>query len=151
MSWYELLLTLHILAAALWFGSGIAITVMGYRALASDPPTFGPVALHAGWWAGRAHPAAAVVILIAGILMVIDADLSFGEAWISIALAGWVILMALGGAAVGPASTKLATAIQERGGYSDELRPLASRVLLFSRIETAILVIVIADMVAKPG
>src|SRR5688572_23147365 len=88
MSWYELLLTLHILAAGLYFGSVIAITVLGHRALASDPPSFGPVLSHAGWWASKAHPAAATVILIAGILMVIDADLSFGDAWISLGLAG---------------------------------------------------------------
>jgi hypothetical protein len=151
MTWYELLLTVHILAAALFFGSGVATTMMGYRALASDPPSFGPVALTAGWWAGRAHPAAGGVILIAGILMVLDADISFGETWVSIALAGWVIMMAIGGAAVGRTSTQLVEAIEQRGGYSEELRPLASRLLLFARIETAVIALIVLDMVVKPG
>ena len=151
MSWYELLLTIHIAAVGLWLGSGITITAMGSRALAVDPPSFGPFALHAGWWAGRAHPAAAVVILIAGILMVIDADLSFGDAWISIAIGGWIVLMAISGGVIGRASTRLMEGICERGGYTAELRPVASRLLLASRIETVLLVLIIADMVAKPG
>ena len=151
MSWYELLLTLHILAAGLYFGSVIAITVLGYRALASDPPSFGPVLNHAGWWASKAHPAAATVILIAGILMVLDADLSFGDAWITLGLAGWLLAGVFGGALAGPAAVKLGEAMGERGSYTDELRPLASRFLLFSRIEAALLVAIIAIMVTKPG
>ena len=151
MSWYELLLTIHIAAVGLWLGSGIAITVIGSRALAVDPPSFGPLALHAGWWAGRAHPAAGAVILVAGILMVIDADLSFGEAWISIALGGWIVVMGLSGGIIGPTSTRLMDAIRERGGYTGDLRPTASRLLRASRLETALLVLIIADMVAKPG
>ena len=150
MSWYELLLTLHILAAGLYLGSVIAITMLGFRALASDPPGFGPVVNHAGWWASKAHPAAAAVILIAGVLMILDADLSFGDAWISLGLAGWLLAGVFGGALAGPAAVKLGAAMGERGGYADELRPLASRFLLFSRIEAGILVAVIAVMVAKP-
>ena len=151
MSWYELLLTIHIAAVGLWLGSGITIATLGSRALAVDPPSFGPLALQAGWWAGRAHPGAAVVILIAGILMVIDADLSFGDAWISIAIGGWIVLMALSGGVIGRASTQLMEGIQERGGYTADLRPVASRLLLSSRVESVLLVLVIADMVAKPG
>jgi hypothetical protein len=151
MSWYELLLTLHVLGAGLYLGSVVAITVLSYRALATDPPAFGPFAGFAGWWASKAHPAAAGVILVAGILMVLDADLSFGEAWISIGLGGWLVLGAVGGGLVGSAGQRLGAAITERGGYTDELRPLASRLLLWSRIEAALLVAVIAVMVAKPG
>lgn len=151
MSWYELLLVLHIAAVALWFGSGLAITVMGYRALATDPPSFGPVALNAGWWAGRAHPAAGGTILVAGILMVLDADRSFGDAWIIIGLAGWVVLSAIGGAVIGKTSDELVKNIREGGGFTAEMRPLASRLLLASRIESALLFLIIVDMVTKPG
>ena len=150
MSWYELLLTLHILGAGVYLGSLVAVTVLGYRALAAGGGSFGWFQAHAGWWAGRAHPAAAGVILVAGILMVLDADLSFGETWISLALAGWLILGAIGGGIVGATAGKLGAAMEERGGYTDDARPLAERMLLWSRIETALLVLVITIMVAKP-
>lgn len=150
MSWYELLLTLHILGAGLYLGSLVTVTVFGYRALATGGSSFGWFTAQAGSWAGKAHPAAATVILIAGILMVIDADLSFGETWISLALAGWLILGAIGGGIVGSIAGKLGAAMEERGGLTEETRPLAERMLLWSRIETALLVLVITIMVTKP-
>jgi hypothetical protein len=151
MSWYELLLTFHVLGAGLYLGSLVAITVLGHRALATDPSSYGTFSAQAGWWAAKAHPAAAGVILLAGVLMVLDADLSFGDAWISIGLGGWLVLGAIGGGVVGKAAGELGESIAQRGGYRDELRPLASRVLLWSRIEAALLVALIAIMVAKPG
>ena len=149
---YELLLTLHVLGAALWFGSGLALTVVSTRLLRSEPQTFGPFATQAGWWAGRAHPAAAVLILLAGIGMVADAGLSFGEPWISIALAGWIVLLAIGGALISRTGTQLTAAYERSGGeLTTEVRPVADRLLLYMRIETVVLVLVIADMVIKPG
>jgi len=150
MSWYELLLTIHILAVALWFGSGIAVTVLSYRLRAVDTATFSPFSVAANWWAGRAHPAAAVVIILAGFGMVADADLSMGELWITLALVGWVLLMALGGALVGPTATKLEKAATGSAPAA-EVQALAGRLLLLMRIESGLLALVIVDMVAKPG
>jgi hypothetical protein len=151
VSWYELLLTLHILAAALWFGSGIAITVFSLRLLAVEPGAFGAFSAASGWWAARAHPAAALVILLAGIGMVIDADLSFGELWIVLALIGWLALSAVGGALINPAGKRLTEAYERSGGVlTDDVRPHASRLLTVIRIETVVLILVITDMVVKP-
>src|SRR3712207_1973164 len=152
MSWYELLLFLHILAMATWFGSGLAILVLATRALKGEVASFGPFAVNAGWWAGRAHPAAGVVLLLTGFGMVADADLSLGETWVLLALIGLVITMGVGGALIGRTSDQLTKALQASGGnYAAEHRDLASQVILYSRIELALLVLIIADMVAKPG
>ena len=148
MSWYELLLTLHILGAAVYLGSLIAVTALSYRALATDGYAW--FSGQSGWWASKAHPAAAGVILIAGILMVLDADLSFGETWISLGLGGWLVLGAIGGGVVGARAAKLGESIEREGGYTEAARPLAAQILLWSRIEAGLLVAVIAVMVAKP-
>ena len=152
MSRYELLLTLHILGAAMWFGSGLAITVISFRLLGSDPPAFSSFSGHAGWWAGRAHPAAAVLILLAGFGLVAEADLSMGELWISLALAGWIVLLAIGGGLISRTGAQLTAAYDRSGGaLTDEVRSVAERLLLYTRIESVVLVLVIVDMVAKPG
>lgn len=152
MSLFELLLAIHILAIATWFGSGIAITVIGRRLLAAGPEPFSSFALGAGWWAGRAHPAAGVLLLVTGFGMIADADISLGEPWIVIALGGLVVAMGLGGAVIGQASERLDKGIVDAGGtMTAELRPLADRLLLASQVETAILVLAIVDMVVKPG
>ena len=150
MSWYELLLTLHILAIATWFGSGLAITVLGARAL-TNPSAYGSFFVNASWWAGRAHPAAGVVLLLTGFGMVADADLDF-DTWLILGIVGIVAAMGIGGALIGRNADALSKSLEQGGAVlTEEQRPLANEVLLYSRIELAILVLVIVDMVAKPG
>ena len=152
MSWYELLQFLHVLAIATWFGSGIAITVFTARSLGVGGTVFGTFALNAGWWAGRAHPTAGVVLLLTGFGMVADADLSLGDTWILLGLIGLVLALGIGGALIGRTSHELTAKITANGGeMTPDLRPLAEKVLLYARLELAVLVLVIADMVAKPG
>ena len=152
MSWYELLLFLHVLAIATWFGSSLAITVLGIRALKTGGETFGPVRINAGGWGGRAHPAAGVVLLLTGFGMVADADLSLGETWVLLALIGLVIAFGIGGALIGRTSDELTKTLTASGGVlTGEQRPAAEKLLLYTRIELVVLALVVADMVAKPG
>jgi uncharacterized membrane protein len=152
MSWYELLLFLHILAIATWFGSGVAITVLGARSLKTDDAVFGPFTINAGWWASRAHPTAGVVLLLTGFAMVADADLSLGDTWLWLALVGWVVTLGVGGALIGRTSGELTERIEANGGVlAPEHRALGEQLLLYARIELVLLVLIIADMVAKPG
>jgi hypothetical protein len=148
MDWYELLLSLHIIAAGLYLGSGIAIWVLSQRILAVDPPAFGTFARQAGWWASKAHPAAAVVLLLAGFGMVADADIDF-DTWIILGLIGWLAGGAVGGGGVGRAGRALEDAITREDGAG--IMTSANRLLLLARVESAILILVIVDMVVKPG
>ena len=154
MDWYELLKFLHILAIGLWFGSGLAIMVMATRALKTGGGSgFGPFAINAGWWAGRAHPAAGVVLLLTGFGMVGDSDfVDFGDTWVWLGLVGLIAACGVGGALIGRSSDELSKQLESTGGqFSEAQRPLAEQVVLYARIELAVLVLVIADMVAKPG
>ena len=152
MDWYEFLQTLHILAIATWFGSGIAIVVLATRAL-GNAAAYGSFAINAGWWAGRAHPAAGVVLLLTGFGMVGDAEfVEFGDTWVWLGLVGLVVAFAIGGALISRTADALTKSLEASGGVlTEEQRPLANRVLLYARLELAVLVLVIADMVAKPG
>jgi len=149
---YELLLILHVLAIATWFGSGLAINVIGHRSLKTGIAPFSELVVNATAWAGRAHPVAGVLLLLTGVGMVLDADLSFGDLWIVIALVGIFAAMGVGGGLIGRTSEGLVESIAANGGTLPETdRPVAERLLLYSRIETVILVIIIVDMVLKPG
>lgn len=150
MSWYELLLTLHILAIATWFGSSLAITAMGFMSLKTGPEAFGTLTLPATRWAGRAHPVAGVVLLLTGFAMVADRDWSF-DAWLILALVGLVAAMAVGGALIGRTADRLVERIGAGSMTAEELTGGARQLLLYTRIELVILVLVVADMVAKPG
>ena len=152
MSWFELLLFLHVLAFGLWFGSGLAIYVLATRARAA-PAAFGPFLVNANWWAGRAHPASGVLLLLTGILMVTDSDfIEFGDTWVWLGIVGLVAAFGIGGALIGRTSDELTKHIEAAGGtLPEDGRPLADQLLVYVRIELAILVLVVADMVAKPG
>jgi uncharacterized membrane protein len=150
MSWYELLLSLHILAIATWFGSGLAITAMAFMSLKTGPEAFGTFMLPATKWAGRAHPAAGVILLITGFALVADADWDF-DAWLILGLIGLVAAMGVGGALIGRTGDAMVKRMEGGAITAEELSAGARKVLLYARIELVILVLVIADMVAKPG
>ena len=150
MSWYELLLSLHILAIATWFGSGLAITAIAFQAIKTGPETFGTVVVPSTRWAGKAHPAAGVVLLVTGFAMVADADLDF-DTWLILGLIGLVVAMGLGGALIGRTADGMLKRLEGGSMTAEELTASGRQLLLYTRIELVILVLVIVDMVAKPG
>ena len=150
MSWYELLKTIHVLSIATWFGSGLAILVIGVRVLGSGARGYSNFLVNASWWAGRAHPGAGVLLLITGFAMVADADLSVGDTWIWLGILGLVVAMGLGGGFIGRTADGLVNKI-ETTGFTDAQLPAVRQLNLYVRIELAVLVLVVADMVAKPG
>ena len=150
MSWYELLLSLHILSIATWFGSSLAITAMGFMSLRTGPESFGTFMLPASGWASRAHPAAGVLALLTGFAMIADADWDF-DAWLVLGLLGLVVAMGIGGALIGRTAEGIVKRMEAGSMTAEELSTGARQLLLYTRIELVILVLVIVDMVAKPG
>jgi uncharacterized membrane protein len=152
MTFYELLLTLHVLAMGTWFGSSLAILVMGIRAQRTDVGVFSTFAVNATSWASRAHPAAGVVLLLTGFGMVADADYSMGDLWLILALVGLVVAFGIGGALIGKTSDAIVKQIEANGGtLATDQGPLVDRLFLYTRIELVILLLVVTDMVVKPG
>jgi len=152
MSWFELLLSLHILAIATWFGSGLAITAMGFQALKTGPESFGTVVLPATKWAGKAHPAAGVVLLLTGFGLIGDSDVyEFGDTFVILGLVGLVVAMGIGGALIGRTADGIVKRIESGAMTAEELSDSGRQLLLYTRIELSILVLLIVDMIAKPG
>ncbi len=152
MSWYELLLTLHILAMATWFGSSLAITAMGFMSMRTGPESFGGFMLPATAWAGKAHPAAGVVLLLTGFGLIGDSDAyGFGDTFIILAIIGLVVGMGIGGALIGRTADGMVKRIEGGTLTAEELSTDGRKLLLYTRIELVVLVLVVADMVAKPG
>jgi Predicted integral membrane protein (DUF2269) len=150
MSWYELLLSVHILAIATWFGSALALTAMGFMTMRTGPEIYGSFTVAAGKWASRAHPTAGVLLLLTGFALVADADLEF-ETWLILGLIGLVVAMGIGGALIGRTAEGMIKRIEGGSMTAEELNADGRKLLLYTRIELVILVLAIVDMVAKPG
>jgi hypothetical protein len=62
-----------------------------------------------------------------------------------------VVSIAIGAGFIGPEAGRVARAIEQHGPASDEARHHINRIFLVSRFELALLLLVIFDMVVKPG
>ena len=148
---YDWIMFAHVLAAMIWLGGAVAVTVLGGAALRSGktdsvggfiaslrivlPLIFGPASL---------------ATLGFGIWLVLDSDgWDFGQAWIicGIALLGVAIL--LGGPVVGRAASDARRAADE-GDDREAIRHLR-RLSWGMRVILLLLVVTTWDMVLKPG
>jgi uncharacterized membrane protein len=88
VSWYELLLFVHIAMAAIWVGGAVMIQFFAHRILgAGDPARQLALGGDVEWISNRLIVPASLLAVLSGVLMVIDAEFwSFGADWIVIGL-----------------------------------------------------------------
>jgi hypothetical protein len=91
-----------------------------------------------------------IVVLLAGITLVWYGPFSF-ELWIALALAGIVATSLVGALYLGPTGGKLAKLAEERGFDDPGVIAMRDRLILISRLDYALLVLIVLDMVFKPG
>ena len=135
MSLYEALKTVHVLAIATWFGAAALqlLLMVRVRGGGGDRQAFLGDMEFAG---ARLFPAASAIAGLAGIGMVLDADyVGFGDLWIVLAIIGWLVASVTG-------------AVFIEGAVKKRDLP---RVFTFAQLHMVIVVLVVADMVIKPG
>jgi uncharacterized membrane protein len=149
MSYYEVLLFLHIAAAAVWLGSGFFLQMLVWRAgKAGDGPLLQGIASNSGWMAQRIFIPASLVVLIVGILLTIEGPWSFGDLWIVLGLAGYAFSFLVGILFLEPEGKRIASAMQ--AGDTGRASFHIGRINTVSRIELVVLYLVIAAMALKP-
>jgi uncharacterized membrane protein len=153
MSAYELVLTMHILAAIVWIGSGFFLQVLAQRAqsTANDERLRGLLDDTAALGNKVFVPASALTLVFGLILvLVLDSPWSFGQLWILIGMAGAAATFVTGIVVIEPGVRRAGELIARDGGMSPEARAAARRVLTLARVDYVVLLIVVADMVIKP-
>lgn len=148
---YQLLLYLHILSGIVWVGGAIYAQVLAFRVSRSeDPAELPPLARHLAALGIRVFMPASVLIIVTGSIMTIQAW-SFGQLWIALAVALWVLSAALGGIYVGPRINRVAALFDAEGPTSPSARGLLGRLFLVSRLELVSFLVIVGLMVFKPG
>jgi uncharacterized membrane protein len=152
-TFYNLLKFLHVTGAVAWVGSSFAAQVLVTRMLkANDAPRLAAFAKDIGWMGKRILAPISGAVALLGIVIVIYApQWSFGDTWILIGIAGFIATAITGSVFLGPESERLGTLVDESGPDSPGVRTRIARILMISRIDLVVLVVVIADMVFKPG
>jgi uncharacterized membrane protein len=150
MTWYELLLFLHIVAAIVWLGSGLFIQVLATRAeRANDAEGLRRVAADSADLSEKLFIPASLATLIFGVLLVIDGPWTFDTLWIVLGLVGYLGTFLTGVLVMKPGSEKLA-ALMEREGMSAQAEVEIRKLLTKSRVDTIVLYLVVAVMALKP-
>jgi uncharacterized membrane protein len=150
---YNVLLFVHILAAIIWIGGAIQLNLLGTRATRSgDAVRMVAIAREAEWVSQRLIAPAGVILFALGITMVAINDAwTIGQIWIILALVGFGLTFLAGALFFGPESGRVGKAIDARGPGDPEVHRRIRRILVVGRFDILLLLLIVADMVFKPG
>ena len=152
MEGFEVMKTLHVLAAVAWVGGALTVQFLAVRLQrAGDPHRLAAFSKDMEWMGMRVYTPASILVLLLGIGMVVDSGYGFSDLWIVLALAGIALSIVLGAGYLGPQSGRLAKLLDERGAEDAEAQRLLGRLFVVSRIDLTILLLIVVDMVIKPG
>jgi uncharacterized membrane protein len=141
----------HILFAATWVGGGVMLHFLLYRAAKVGPEAMGTFNEMAEWTSNHVFMPSSFLTLGFGIATVAVGGYDWGAPWIGIGFTGFIISAILGMAVLGPTSKKMKTLVADRGPNDPVVAHLARRMSTVGKIDTLILIIVVAAMVFKPS
>lgn len=151
LSTYELLLWGHLTFVAAWVGGDIMLQVLSLRALAASGDRQVAFTADVEWVGLRLLTPAAVLVLLFGLALVSDGDWDMGQFWLIAGIAVFLASAITGAGFLGPEAGRISKLAEEQGSDSPEVTRRIKRVLFISRIELVLLVLLILDMIAKPG
>lgn len=150
VSTYQWYLMVHILMAVVWVGGSHMIQLMAARILkANDPQRLASFSKDVEFIGTRVFAPAALVLLVFGFLLVEEVDTGY-PFWVVFGLAVFAFSFVSGIAYLGPESGRIGRLIEAEGAAHPEVQRRIKRILLYSRFELLLLVLVVIDMTIKP-
>jgi uncharacterized membrane protein len=151
LSYYEVLLFLHMVGAAIWIGSAFLFFVLFQRSkMADDPVLAERLGAHVQWLANRLFVPTSLAVLVLGILLTIEGPWGFDQLWILLGLGGWAATFAVGLGVIEPTTKKMHAAIAGHGPQSPEVARYARRLDALGVLDLALLFTIVWDMALKP-
>jgi uncharacterized membrane protein len=151
---YDTIKFVHIFAAMVWVGTGLYFQWKATRLVRSGADGQ-RMALLTGDIedAGKKllMPASITVLVMGLVLVWYTPSIGLTDTWILIGLAGAVATTITGAAFLGPTAGKLSTAIEAEGPDTPSVTAMRRKILTVARVDQVVLLIVIVDMVFKPG
>jgi uncharacterized membrane protein len=149
--WYALFKAIHVTFAVIWIGGGVLLTINGIRAQREDDPAkVVAVAQQAAFAGEKIFAPAGLVVLAMGIAMMLNTNWGWDKFWIVAGLIGYASTFVTGIAVLSPLAKKIEASAQANGPGHPTTLALVDRILLIARVDVALLLLVILDMVTKP-
>jgi hypothetical protein len=145
------LLSIHVLMAVIWVGGAFLTQVYAVRAMRSgEPPAIIRFTREAEFVGTRVFLPASLILVASGFWLVSEGNWDW-ELWIILALAAWVASAITGAGFLGPESGRIGAIVEREGPESPAALARIKRIFLISRIELTLLLLIVVDMVIKPG
>ena len=151
-TWFGIFKLIHVSVAVFWVGGGLLLTALALRAERShDPEEIGRIARQATFVGEKLFAPASGIVLLMGIVMVINSpEIGFGDTWVIIGLVGFAISFVTGIAVLAPRARRIVELTDTVGVVAPQTQAAIKEILLISRVDIAVLVIVVFDMLMKP-
>jgi uncharacterized membrane protein len=149
--WYGLFKAMHVTFAVLWVGGGTMITIFAIVAeRSSDPMQIASVARQAATVGEKFFGPVGLVTFLTGIAMMLNTSWGWGKFWVVVGLIGYAATFTIGMGLIGPTVKKLHKQIVATGPTHPDAQALIKRIMLIARLDVAMLIVVVLDMVTKP-
>lgn len=149
--WYGLFKAMHVTFAVLWVGGAAMLTILAIAAERSnDPVQIAEIARQAATVGEKFFAPVGLVTFLMGIAMMLNTSWGWGHFWIVVGLIGYAATFGVGIGVIAPTVKKLHASIDAQGPTHADSIALIKRVMLITRIDTALLVVIVLDMVTKP-
>lgn len=149
--WYFVFKMIHVGAAVVWVGGGLFIAACAIVAeLANDDDQLLQIGRLADQVASKLFPLMSFVVLGFGFAMTANGDIGYDQFWIIFGLIAWAASAATGILFLTPETKRLTRAMTERGPKDPEVQMRLRRILLVLRVDVAVMLLIVFDMVVKP-
>jgi uncharacterized membrane protein len=146
----DIFLFFHILSAIVWLGTGFAVEFFSlYMSRNADKAEMYKAVSLYEWLGLRVFMPSGILTIVFGVLLVAFGRPTFGQLWIVLAILGVIASMVIGGAFIGKLSGKI-NLLVKKGAGKKTIEKLYSKLTFMSRIDLAILLFILFDMVVKP-
>jgi uncharacterized membrane protein len=150
-SWYFVFKTIHVLAAIIWLGGGAMITLLAWRAQrARDTPQLLQIGKQAEWLSTRVFVPASLTVFVMGVILMHKAGFGYDHFWTLFGVIAWAVSFVVGAAFLGPQTGKLAKLMETRGPEDPAVASRLDVIINVARADVVLVLLVAADMVAKP-
>jgi uncharacterized membrane protein len=149
---YHTLVFVHVLAAVAWVGGDILLQIMGVRIQRSgDADKLGEFGREVEYLGLRFIMPCSIALILAAIAVIWYGPYGLSDTFVKIAIGGYLVTFITGAAYLGPMSGRIGKLLQDKPADDPEVAPLIKRLLLVARLDLLVLILLVADMVFKPG
>jgi uncharacterized membrane protein len=149
---YQIYLALHVAAVVVWVGGDVTLTTLGIVfERRADGKTLAALGRMGAWIGTRVYTPALFAAFGLGVALVEKGHWGWSTFWIDFAIVGWGIAATVGVGFVGPELGRIDRAAAAHGPDSPEVARRVRRLFTVFRFDSALLVLIVVDMAAKPS